>query len=113
MDINEYQNYVKEGSNPVYTKQLALIGLLGEIGEISDVIKKEAIYDDMSKFVDKYGMTVEEKIKDEASDVLWQYINLINQYNLSIQDVIDYNVEKLNKRHGGAGKTAKDGGGNR
>ena len=113
MDINEYQNYVKEGSSPVYTKQLALIGLLGEVGEISDVIKKEAIYDDMSKFVDKYGMTVEEKIKDEASDVLWQYINLINQYNLSIQDVIDYNVEKLNKRHGGAGKMAKDGGGNR
>ena len=113
MTIKDYQNYVKEGASPNYTKKLAMLGLVGEVGEIADVIKKESIYSDMSKFEAKYGMSVEDKVKDEAGDVLWQYMLVISLYGLSIEDVIDYNVNKLNSRHGGAGKTALDGGGNR
>lgn len=113
MTINEYQDYVREGASAAYDKKLAIIGLVGEVGELSDVVKKESIYEDMSKFVAKYGMSVEDKIKDEAGDVLWQYMLILNKYNLSIDDVIEENVRKLNSRHGGSGKIAKDGGGER
>lgn len=113
MNINEYQEYVRQGANPVYTPQLALLGLMGEVGELADVIKKEHIYDDMSKFEAKYGMSVKDKIKDEAGDVLWQYMLVLCQYGLTVDQVIAENVRKLNARHGGVGKTAADGGGER
>ena len=109
MTIKEYQEYVRNGASDKYTKQLALIGLVGEVGEVSDVIKKEAIYEDMSKFIEKYGMSVQDKITSEIGDVLWQLVNLMNCYKINIEEVIDHNVEKLNKRHGDK-KVAKDGG---
>lgn len=110
MDIKEYQNYVKKGASDKYDSLLSLAGLVGEVGEVADVIKKESIYEDMSKFIEKYGMDVKDKIIDEMGDILWQYVNLLNQYNVNVEDVIDSNVNKLNKRHGNQ-KVAKDGGG--
>lgn len=109
MSINEYQEYVRNGASDKYTKELAMLGLIGEVGEVSDVIKKESIYEDMSKFIEKYGMDVKEKIIDELGDVLWQYMLVLCKYDVSIQEVINYNVNKLNKRHG-TQKVAKDGG---
>ena len=111
MNIVEYQQYVKQGANPIYDNKLAILGLIGEIGELADVVKKQHIYEDMSKFEAKYGMSVQEKIKDEAGDCLWQLMLVLCKYDLDVQDVINSNVEKLNSRHGGTGKTAKDGGG--
>lgn len=113
MNIEEYQNYVKEGASPKYDKKLAIIGLVGEVGELADVVKKEEIYEDMSKFEQKYGMPVYDKIIDEAGDVLWQLMLVLSKYDVNVEKVIARNVEKLNKRHGGSGKTAKDGGGQR
>ena len=112
MTIKEYQEYVRNGASDKYTKELALLGLIGEVGEAADVVKKEAIYEDMSKFIEKYGMSVEDKIIDECGDVLWQLMLVLCKYNVSVEDVINKNVEKLNKRHGNQ-KVAKDGGGER
>lgn len=109
MNIKEYQQFVKEGASPKYTKLLSIVGLVGEVGELADVIKKEIIYDDMSKFESKYGVTVGEKIIDEAGDCLWQLINVLNMYDLNIETVINYNKNKLLNRHNGV-KTSKDGG---
>ena len=113
MNIEDYQNYVKEGASPKYTKELSIIGLVGEVGELADVVKKEQIYEDMSKFEQKYGMPVYDKIIDEAGDVLWQLMLVLNKYDINVNKVISRNVDKLNNRHGGVGKTAKDGGGER
>lgn len=109
MNIKEYQKFVKEGSSSKYTKQLALIGLVGEVGELADVIKKESIYEDMSKFEEKYQMSVNDKIIDEAGDVFWQFINLIQQYDVSLEQIIYNNVNKLINRHNG-NKVSCDGG---
>ena len=113
MTIQEYQQYVKDGASPKYTKELAIIGLLEEAAELGGVVKKETIYNDMSKFEAKYGMYVKDKIKDELGDTLWQYMLVASLYNLTIDEIIEENVRKLNSRHGGAGKTANDGGGER
>ena len=179
MTIQEYQKYVREGANPIYDQTLAILGLVGEVGELCDVgadscatgqakeflkleslvgklcdiIKKVKIYSDMSKFESKYGMTAENKAyqllreirqqldtieaqadqgfvvethapvelspeeKEEAlseqSDILWQLALVLDKFGNTFESVADYNVAKLNKRHGGAGKTASDGGGER
>lgn len=109
MEVKDYQKFVKDGASEEYTKQLAFIGLMGEVGELADVIKKEAIYPDMSKFIERYGVGIEEKIVDEAGDVLWQFINLLNMYNLDFDEIMKYNYNKLTMRHEGI-KVSKDGG---
>lgn len=112
MTIKEYQEYVRNGASDKYDNKLALLGLMGEVGELSDIVKKETIYSDMSKFEAKYGMSVKDKIKDEMGDVLWQYTLVACLYGLSFDDIITENVRKLNSRHGNQ-KVAKDGGGER
>ena len=47
---------------------------------------------------------------DEMGDVLWQYCAVLNLVGLDIEEVIKFNVDKLNARHGGAGKTDSTGG---
>lgn len=110
--LMEYIQFVREGASPKYDNKLALLGLVGEVGELADVIKKQTIYDDMSQFESKYGMSVKDKIVDEAGDVLWQFINLLNVYNITFDEIINQNYCKLIKRHLGV-KTSKNGGGMR
>lgn len=112
MTIEEYRQFVIEGASPAYDSKLALLGLVGEVGELADVVKKENIYSDMSKFVDKYGMSVKDKIIDEAGDVFWQYTLVLAKYGVTLEEVMEKNFAKLTKRHGGV-KTSADGGGER
>lgn len=109
MDFKKYIEYVKKDASKEYNKNIALIALIEEVGEVAGLVKKKSIYPDFD-FVKKYGGTFEEEIKDEMSDVLWQYVNLCNQLNLNIEDLIDYNVDKLNKRFNGSNNVCKDGG---
>lgn len=96
MQIEEYQQYVKDGASPKYDDiTFAIVALMGEVGEVADVIKKLSIYPDSK---DNFC----EKIIDEASDLLWQYTALLNSIGISYETVINHNVEKLNARHGGA-----------
>lgn len=106
--FNAYVKYVQNGASSSYTPSLALIALVEEIGEVSGLIKKKGIYPDFD-FVKKYRASFEDEIKEEMGDVLWQYVNLCKQLGLDITDIIQTNVDKLNKRHGGD-KVAKDGG---
>lgn len=107
--MNEYQEFVRDCASPKYDKNLALIGLVGEVGELADVIKKEAIYEDMSLFEQKYGMSVRDKVRDEAGDVLWQLVNLLNQYDITLEDLMAENMDKLKNRHGGKGTKSNGG----
>lgn len=110
MNSKNYQEFVETSASSKYDNKLAIIGLVGEVGELADVVKKQTIYDDMSKFVEKYGMSVRDKIIDECGDTLWQLTLVMCKYGVTIEEVMDKNYEKLTKRHGGAGKTASDGG---
>lgn len=110
MKLNEYQKFVKDSASPKYDNKLAIIGLVGEVGELADVVKKETIYEDMSKFEAKYGMSVRDKIIDEIGDCAYQLTLVAVKYNVNLYEVLDKNYQKLTERHGGV-KTAKDGGG--
>lgn len=109
MNSKAYQAFVRQGASAKYDKKLAIIGLIGEVGELADVVKKEAIYNDMSKFEEKYGMSVRDKAIEEIGDVLWQVTLVMCKYNVSISEVMSSNYEKLIKRHNG-NKVSNDGG---
>lgn len=100
MQINDYQNYVAEGASDKYKDlKFAALALVGEVGEVCDAIKKSVIYTE-SELSNEAVANM--KIVDELGDVLWQWMACVNAVGISAEAVIDYNVTKLNARHGGA-----------
>lgn len=98
MDINLYQEYVRQGASEKYNDiSFAALALVGEVGEVCDVVKKSNIYTDIASEED-----ANLKLLDELGDVLWQWMACVNALDISAEAVIDYNVQKLNARHGGA-----------
>ena len=96
MNVRDYQEYVRQGMRPAYQDlQFAALALVGEVGEVCDVIKKKSIYS-------KLTIDLQEKLKDELGDVIWQWMACVNALGLTAESVMEYNIEKLNKRHGGA-----------
>jgi NTP pyrophosphatase (non-canonical NTP hydrolase) len=76
----------------------AVMGLSGEVGEVTDSIKKTILY---NKPLDK------ENVKEEAGDILWYMSLLLNEVGSSFEEVMQMNHDKLEKRFP-SGFTEKD-----
>ena len=68
------------------------LGLSGEIGEVTDLIKKY-LYHRNGKPLDT------QKIRDELGDVLWYFFILLDTLGLTFEEVMMANAEKLERRH--------------
>lgn len=95
-DFDTYQKFCK--STAVYPKIgksfiYPLIGLQGEVGEVSEKIKK-AFRDDGGK------ITKEKKLEivKELGDVVWYVSQLADEFDTKFSDVIKTNIEKLSSR---------------
>lgn len=96
MDFEEYQKqsrktaiYPNRDNNFVYPT----IGLSGEVGEVSEKVKK-IIRDDN-------GVASEEKkleVEKELGDVLWYISQLASEFGLSLDSIAEKNIEKLFSR---------------
>lgn len=105
MQIRDYQEYVREGASEKYQDlKFAGLALVGEVGEVCDVIKKASIYSDEIKYTD-----CKAKLLDELGDVLWQWMAVVNCLGIDVDKIIEHNVIKLNQRHGGATTDTKGG----
>jgi NTP pyrophosphatase (non-canonical NTP hydrolase) len=71
-------------------------GICGEAGELADVIKRELNYEVNTT---AEGKPILEGITEECGDVLWYLQATMNRYNLSWDDIIEYNYAKLGKRY--------------
>ncbi len=96
MEFNEYQKlargtaiYAGAGKNFVYPA----LGLCGESGEVAEKIKK--IVRDNDNVVDDKRR---EELKKELGDVLWYIANLAVELDLSLEDVAQENIAKLQSR---------------
>lgn len=97
MDFRDYQEYVKEGASEKYKDvSFAALALVGEVGEVCDAVKKSNIYNESKSWTD-----LRTKLIDELGDVLWQWVACVNTLDMTVTDIIDFNVKKLNERHGG------------
>jgi NTP pyrophosphatase (non-canonical NTP hydrolase) len=96
MDFKEYQKlsrktaiYPDQGNNFVYP----VLGLLGESGEVAETVKR-IIRGDRA-FTDK---ELKEDILKELGDVLWYLAQVAEEFNLSLEEVAENNIEKLRSR---------------
>lgn len=98
MNFNEYQELSKRtmpkpmnGSHYSYhDKANYALGLVCEAGEVGDAIKKEVFHG--------HDVDREKKI-DELSDVLHYYQGLLQMYQITLEEIMEYNINKLKKRY--------------
>lgn len=81
--------YPKIGKNFVYP----LIGLQGEVGEVSEKVKK-IIRDNKGKLTEDKRL----EIVKELGDVMWYVSQLSTEFNVKLSDVVKGNIEKLSSR---------------
>ncbi len=96
MDFNEYQKfaesvaqYPNRGHNYIY----AVLGLVGESGEVAEKFKK-LIRDKDPKLTEEF----KKEILKETGDVLWFISTLAYEMGSNIEEVAKLNVEKLQSR---------------
>ena len=94
MTINEYQSLALRTLNPALDKKDILIngvmGLCGEAGEVIDIVKKHLFH---SHPLDA------DKLKDELGDVAWYLALTSHALGLTLEEVLEHNIEKLKKRY--------------
>ena len=92
MEINEYQELALKtaghdnGSRIMYTA----LGLAGESGEYADLIKKYLFHGHDSDI---------RTVKSELGDIGWYLAVACAAWNLTLEEVLEGNIEKLRKRY--------------
>ena len=94
MTINEYQKLAMTTLNPELSEKDVLIngvmGLCGESGEAIDIVKK---------WLAQGHELDREKLKKELGDICWYLAETATALGLSLEDVMEANIEKLRKRY--------------
>lgn len=68
----------------------ATLGLVGESGEIVDIVKKWIFHD---------HYLVEEQVVEELSDVVYYVFMMMHTLDVTLDEVMEVNIAKLNKRY--------------
>lgn len=96
MTANEYQVLAMKTLNKDLDEREVLIngvmGLCGESGEVIDIVKKH---------ISQGHPLNKEKIVEELGDVLWYIAELATILNVTIEDIMKYNINKLSQRYEG------------
>lgn len=94
MNLKEYQDKSKRTLNkdltPEQTLSNMVLGLIGETGEVADIIKKH-LYQGHKLDIDH--------IKEELSDIMFYMVNLCNALDLDLETLLEQNYAKLLKRY--------------
>lgn len=94
MTINDYQKLAMTTLNPALSKKDVLIngvmGLCGESGEAIDIVKKWLA---QGHELDK------ERLAKELGDICWYLAETATALDLSLEDIMAANIEKLKKRY--------------
>ena len=94
MTINEYQKLAMTTLNPALSQKDVLIngvmGLCGESGEAIDIVKKH--------LAQGHELDRETLIK-ELGDIAWYLAETAYALDVSLEDVLRQNIDKLKKRY--------------
>lgn len=66
------------------------VGVSGEAGELLDAIKKHCIYQKQINL---------ENVIEEAGDIIFYLTGLLNELDVSLEDCINANKDKLSRRY--------------
>ena len=94
MKVNEYQKLAMRTLNPKLDKKDVLInsvmGLCGESGEAIDIVKKWLA---QGHELDK------EHLAKELGDIAWYLAEAATALDLSMEEILKANIEKLERRY--------------
>jgi len=94
MTVKEYQELAMTTLNPELSKKDALIngvmGLCGESGEAIDIVKK---------WLAQGHELDQEKLAKELGDICWYLAETATALDLSLEDIMIANIEKLRRRY--------------
>ena len=94
MTINDYQRLAMTTLNPNLDKKDVLIngvmGLCGESGEAIDIVKK---------WLAQGHELDREKLAKELGDIAWYLAETAYALDLSLEDILRANIDKLKKRY--------------
>ena len=94
MTINEYQRLAMTTLNPELSNKDVLIngvmGLCGESGETIDIVKK---------WLAQGHELDREKLAKELGDICWYLAETATALDLSLEDIMAANIEKLKQRY--------------
>ena len=94
MTINEYQKLAMTTLNPALSKEDVLVngvmGLCGESGEAIDIVKK---------WLAQGHELDREKLAKELGDICWYLAETATALDLSLEDIMAANIEKLKQRY--------------
>ncbi len=94
MDVNTYQRQAMATLNPALNKKDVLInsvmGLCGESGEAIDIVKKWLA---QGHELDK------EHLVKELGDIAWYLAEAATALDLSMEEILQGNIDKLKKRY--------------
>lgn len=71
----------------------ALFGLATETGEVIDLFKKTWFTPDR---IDNWDKT---RVQDELGDILYYICRIADQYSISLDDIMEANINKLKERY--------------
>lgn len=94
MNLKEYQRFVIDTARMKAKFWYACLGLAGETGEVIEIVKK-LVRDSDSEVTDE----IRTNVKLELGDVLWYMVRLANDFDISLEEIIEANVEKLTTRY--------------
>jgi len=88
--LNIFSEFQKSTENKDFDLKYMSIGLAGEVGELMNEIKKLERDDNFILTSDR-----KHKIKLELGDILWYFQGICRRMDISIEDVLKSNIEKL------------------
>ena len=97
MNFSDYQSEASQTA--LYPRRLSnleypTLGLAGEAGEVANIVKN--IQRDHGGVLND---EIREKLKDELGDVLWYISACADELGLTLDEIAEYNVQKLARRH--------------
>lgn len=97
MDFNEYQEKAKKtiqsyGKKEDMDEIIPFLGIIGETGSVISELKKR-LRDGRGGY-----NNYENQLKEELGDVLWYISTIATQNKISLDEIAEYNIEKINDR---------------
>lgn len=94
MDFETYRRDVRPTVRPELSERerilLAALGLTGEAGEVAENVKKHLFHEHPFD---------RDALRDEMGDVLWYLVFLCDTLCITVEEVMEANVEKRRKRY--------------
>jgi len=92
-NLSEYQELCKKTSKKFDSREKEILtwglGIAGEAGDVASCIKKTFIHENDQK----------KGIKENLGDTLWYAAMISNFFNWDLQEVLNENISKLEKRY--------------